>query len=188
MAAQNQGKQLFLGKVACRLLYPLISKIWLKSLYFTQFQRCVFSFYAEIQEVWQKCRVIDLWENSTVNSADTLQVKNFIKIALSRTVSEINAFFFDFWEKLSRLCKFSGGQKFRFTQKFKMADKNVCVCRGGGGQFWGKVTTRFSKYPVGQKFCRNRSILHRFSDSRVFIFTVRKLWRLVVRHFELDHF
>ena len=41
--------------------------------------------------------------------------------------------FFDFWEKLSRLCKFSGGQKFRFTQKFKMADKNVCVCRGGGG-------------------------------------------------------
>ena len=39
------------------------------------------------------------------DSTDTLGVKNFVEIALSRTVSEINAFL-------------------RFTQKFKMATKN----------------------------------------------------------------
>ena len=45
------------------------------------------------------------WEKSSVDSADTLWVKNFVEIALSRTINEINAFLY-------------------FTQKFIMADKN----------------------------------------------------------------
>ena len=35
----------------------------------------------------------DFWGKSPVDYSDTLRIKNFIKIALSRTVSEINAFF-----------------------------------------------------------------------------------------------
>ena len=67
-------------------------------------------------------------KKSPVDSAYTMWVKNFIKIALSRAVSEINA--------LSRS-----------TQKFKMAAKN------GGKTILGKVFNRLCRYPVGQKFC-----------------------------------
>ena len=35
----------------------------------------------------------DFWENSQVDSADTLGFKNFIEITLSCTVIEINAFY-----------------------------------------------------------------------------------------------
>ena len=61
-----------------------------------------FVFYAEIQNGRQKWRENDFCEKSLVDSADSLWVKNFIEIALSRSISEINAF----------LC---------LTQKFKMA-------------------------------------------------------------------
>ena len=44
-------------------------------------------------------------EKWPVDSADTLKVKNFIEIALSCTISEINVFL-------------------HFSQKFKMAAKN----------------------------------------------------------------
>ena len=47
----------------------------------------------------------DFCEKSPVDSADTLGVKNFVEIALSRSVSEISAY----------LC---------LTQKFKMAAKS----------------------------------------------------------------
>ena len=50
-------------------------------------------------------------ENSQVDSADTLWVQNFVEIALSRTISEINALL-------------------HFTQKFKMA-ANLCFCISG---------------------------------------------------------
>ena len=56
--------------------------------------KCVFAFYAEIQDGRQK------WQQSYLK-----RVKNIMKIALSQTVSKINAFL-------------------RFTQKFKMAAKN----------------------------------------------------------------
>ena len=52
----------------------------------------VFAFKAEIQDGRQKWRENDFWEKSPVDSADTLWVKNFIEIALSRSVSEINVF------------------------------------------------------------------------------------------------
>ena len=57
-----------------------------------------FAFYAEIQNGHPKGK-------SPVDSADNLRIKNFIEIALSRSVSEINTFF----------C---------FTQKYKMVTKS----------------------------------------------------------------
>ena len=65
--------------------------------------------------------------------------KNFIEIALSRSVSEINLYL-------------------RLTQKFKMATKS------GGKRFLGRVVSRLCRHPVGQKFRRNRSITLRFRD------------------------
>ena len=84
-----------------------------------------------------KKRENEFWEKSPLNSADTLRVKNFVEIALSRTISEINTFL-------------------RFTLKFKMAAKN------GGKTIFGKVASRLSIYPGGQKYRQNRSISHRF--------------------------
>ena len=63
-----------------------------------------FCILAEIQDGRQIWRENDFWEKSPVDSTDTLGVKNFNKIALSCTVSEVNAFL-------------------RFTQKFKMPPK-----------------------------------------------------------------
>ena len=63
--------------------------------------KCVFAFYAEIQDDHQKWRQSDFVKCRQY----TLRVKNFIKIAISQTVSKINEFL-------------------RFTQKFKMAAKN----------------------------------------------------------------
>ena len=64
-----------------------------------------FAFYAEIQNGHQNWQENDFWEKSPVDSADNLPVKNFVEIALSRSISKINRF----------LC---------FTQKFKMAVKS----------------------------------------------------------------
>ena len=60
--------------------------------------KCIFAFYAEIQDGRQKWRQSDFCEMSPVHSADTLQVKNFIKITLSRIVSKINVFCFFYAE------------------------------------------------------------------------------------------
>ena len=65
----------------------------------------VFAFNAEIQDGCQKWRENDFCEKSPVDFHDTLWVKNFVEIALSRSVSEINTFL-------------------HLTQKFKMATKN----------------------------------------------------------------
>ena len=80
-----------------------------------------------------------------VHSADTLWVKKLVKIALSRSVFEINAFL-------------------HFTQKLKMAAKS-----GRENDFWEK-TGIDSRYPAGQKFCQNRCILLRFPDKRFSLF------------------
>ena len=61
------------------------------------------------------------WEKSLVDSLYTLLVKNFVEIALSRTVSGINAFL-------------------NFTQEFKMTTKMA------GQQFLGKVTSILCRY------------------------------------------
>ena len=44
----------------------------------------LFAFYAEIQNGHQKWQENDFWEKSPVDSADTMRVKDFIEIALSR--------------------------------------------------------------------------------------------------------
>ena len=64
-----------------------------------------FAFNAEIQDDCHKWGKPFFCEKMPVHSPHTLVVKNCIKIALSRTISEINAF----------LC---------FMQKFKMTVKN----------------------------------------------------------------
>ena len=84
-------------------------------------------FYAEIQDGRQKWRENDFWEKSPVHSADTLWVKNFVEIALSRSVSQISVFLY-------------------FTPKFKMAAKS------GKKRFLGKVASRLSKYPISVRF------------------------------------
>ena len=105
-----------------------------------------FAFYAEIQDGRQKWRENDLCEKLPVDPADTLWVKNFDEIALSRSVSEINTFL-------------------RLRQKFKMAAKS------GGKTILGKVASGLYKYPVGQKFRRNCSISLCFRDKCVFAFS-----------------
>ena len=76
---------------------------------------------------------------------DTLWVENFDEIALSRTVKEIEA----------NLC-------------FAIFGKNSKIqnCRHfWGGENFSKIAKiAFLRYPVGQKFCRNRSISYGFWD------------------------
>ena len=67
--------------------------------------KCVFAFYAEIQDGHQNWRETDFWQNLTDEYVYTLGVKNFVNLSLSCTISEIHAFL-------------------NFTQKFKMAAKN----------------------------------------------------------------
>ena len=67
----------------------------------------------------------------------TLRVKNSVQIALSLTVSEILRFF-------------------RFSQKFKMAAKS------GENENFSILYRILCYYPMGQKFCPNRSISYGF--------------------------
>ena len=100
---------------------------------------------AEIQEGRQKWRENEFCEMSPIDSGDILRVKNFIEIALSRSVSYINGFL-------------------RLTQKFKMAPKS------GRKTIFLKIASRLWRYPVGQKFRQNCSISLRFQDKQVFVF------------------
>ena len=88
---------------------------------------------------------IQFFGNHRQFTADTLGAKTFVKITLSHTVSEKNAFL-------------------RFTWKFKMATKN-----GRKTIFWerGQLTLQI---PWGLKFCQNRSILHHVRDKSILAF------------------
>ena len=76
-----------------------------------------------------------------VQCSDTLWVENFDKIALSRTVKEIEA----------NLC-------------FAIFGKNSKIQNGrhfwGGENFLKIANITFLRYPVGRKFRRNRCISH----------------------------
>ena len=81
------------------------------------------------------------WKLQRLHSLDTLWVENFNEIALSRTVKEIEAnLCFAIFGKNSKIqngCHFWGGENFlKFTKSTML------------------------RYPVGRKFCRNRSISH----------------------------
>ena len=102
-----------------------------------------FAFHAEIQDGHQKWRENDFCKMSPVQSADTMQVQNFVKIALSHTVSEMNALL-------------------RFTQKFKMATKS------GRKAIFAKKSPVDCIYPVGQKISA-KSLYHTPFPREVFL-------------------
>ena len=145
--------------------------------------KCVFAFYAEIQDGHQKWRQSDFCEMLPVHSADTLWIKNVIKIALPQTVSKINAFLRSRWWE-SDFCEkspvdFAGNlhvQNFveitlsctvseinallRFMQKFKMATK-----KWRESDFC-KMSPVYSADTLWvQNFVRNCSISHCFQDK-----------------------
>ena len=93
----------------------------------------------------QKWRENHFWEKSPVDSADNLQVKNFMEITLSCSISEINGIL-----HVRRNSRWSP----------KVAGK----------QFLRKNASRLCRYPVDQKFCWNRSISFRFRDKHIFVF------------------
>ena len=89
------GKQ-FLGKVANRLRINPVGQTFCRnrSIWFCYRDKWVFVFYVEIQDGYQNWRKNDFGDNSPVVSAETLWVKKFVEIAVSRTISEINAFLY----------------------------------------------------------------------------------------------
>ena len=140
---QKWGKKRFLEKVASRLCrYPAGQKFRQnRSILLCFRDKCLFAFYAQIQH--EKWRENDFWEKSPVDSADTLRIKLFLEIALSHSFSEINTF-----------CV--------LRRNSRWPPKVV------GKQFLKKVASRLWRYPAGQKFCRNRSILLRFQYKHFF--------------------
>ena len=75
------------------------------------------------------------------HSLDPLWVENFDEIALSRTVKEIEA----------NLCFATFGKNSKIQNG----------CHFWGGEIFLKIANiTFLRYPVGRKFCRNRSISH----------------------------
>ena len=93
------GKR-FLGKVVSRVC---IYTLWQNRSISPYFQdKHIFALNTEIQDGCQSGDKMSFCEMSPVDTADTLGVKNFVKFALSHSVSEINVFV-------------------RFTQRFKMA-------------------------------------------------------------------
>ena len=133
----------------------------------------------------------NFWEKSPVHSPDTLWVKNFVEITLSRSVSEIKAFL-SFTQKFKMAAK-SGG-KTLFCKKLPIncahtlwvkhfveialshciseinaflhfTQKFKMAAKSGGKRFLGKVASTICRYPVGHKFCRNHCISLRFRDK-----------------------
>ena len=112
--------------------------------------KCVYVFYVEIQDGCQKWRENDFWKKSPVNSGDTLVIKNFNEIALSRIVSEINVFL-------------------RVTQKFKMATKN------GGKMIFGKSHQLTLLIPcLGVKNFDLIAVSHTISQINAFLHFTQK--------------
>ena len=104
---------------------------------FIYFFFCVCVFYTEIQDGRQKWQENIFCEKPPVDSADTLPVKNFVKIALFRSISEINTF----------LCL-------------------IQAAKSGGKMFFLRNNaSRLCIYPAGQKFCQKRSILLHFGEK-----------------------
>ena len=118
----------FLRKVTNRLRrYPADQKYRRnRSILLCFGDKYVFVFNAEIQDDRQKWRENNFCEKSPVDSTDTLRLKNFVEIALSRTVSEINAFL-------------------RLRRNSRWPPKVA------GKWFLQKLASRLWKYPVGQK-------------------------------------
>ena len=151
MATKSGGKTFFLQNNASRLCrYPVGQKICRNRSISLRFRdKHVFAFYAEIQDGHQKWRENIFREKSPVDIANTLRVKNSVEIALSRSVSEINAF----------LC---------LTQKFKMATKS------GGKTFFCKIMPVDSAdTPWVKKFVKI-ALSHSVSKINIFLHFTQK--------------
>ena len=85
------GKR-FLGELASRLcIFPVGKNFRINPSILLSFRdKCVF---AEIQDAFQEWQENEFWENSPVDSADTLGVKIFAEITLSHTIIKINVFY-----------------------------------------------------------------------------------------------
>ena len=108
----------------------------------------VFAFYAEIPDGRQKRRDNDFRENSPVDSAYTLWVKNFVEIALSHSVSEINVLL-------------------RFTQTFKMTAKS------GGKIIFGK-SRHYTAYTLWVKNFVEIALSRSISEINVLLHFTQK--------------
>ena len=90
---QDSWENDFRGKSPVDSADTLWVKTSSKSLYLAPFPRKdVFCVLRKKYNGRKKWRENDFWEKSSVDSADTLWVKNFVKITLSRSVSEINPY------------------------------------------------------------------------------------------------
>ena len=155
---QKWRKLQFFNFVQNTFLLPCESKILSKSLYLLRFVRYSDFFVFRKNSRWPpKVSKIENFQFCTEYSSTTLWVKNCVEIALSLTVSEILRFF-------------------RFSQKIKMAAKS--------GENWNfSILYRILwYYPMGQKFCPNRSISYGFWDIQIFSFFAkiqdgRQKWR-----------
>ena len=128
MATKNGWKTIFWKRCHYALQIRCGSKISSKSLYLSLFLINAFlRFTQKFKMAAQKWQEKHFWEKSPVHFEDTLCVKNFVQIALSRTFSDINAYL-------------------HFTKKFKI------VAQIGAKRFLGKIASRLHRYPVGQKF------------------------------------
>ena len=103
-------------------------------------------FYPKIQDSRQKWQENDFWGKSPDDFEDTLGIKNFIQIALSHTVSQINVFF----------CF--------LRRNSEWPNKN-----GAKTIFWECHQMTADRYPGDQKFCVNY-YLSPFQDKCVFAF------------------
>ena len=109
MAAKSGGKTNFVKIFSRPCRYPVGQKLRRNRSISLHFQdKRIFVFNTEIQDGCQKWLENDFWEKSSIDSANTLRVKNFIEIALSRSVSEINVFL-HFMQKVKMAAK-SGGK------------------------------------------------------------------------------
>ena len=150
----------------------------------------VFAFNAEIQDGHQKWRENNFCKKSSVNSADTLRVKNFIEIALSHSVIEINVFL-HLMQKFQMATK--SGRKTIFAKKSPVnsadtlrvyRDRRVFALDAeihDGRQKWRendffkKVASRLCGYPVGQKLRRKSLKLAQFPRyARFCVFSIKK--------------
>ena len=98
MAAKILEIQHFSEALHLRSGVPKGSKIclwWGNNFWEKSPHECVFFFFIlHRSSRWlPKMGEKDFWEKSPVKSSDTLLVKNFVEIALSGTVSKINAFY-----------------------------------------------------------------------------------------------
>ena len=125
---------------------PCGSKISSKSLYLVRFSRYKHFYVLQFLRKIRKFKMAAIFGETKIFSKlgkllcrDTLRVKNFVEIALSSTVFEIQAFLcFAIFAKISKI---QNGRHF-------WRDKNFLKI--------GKTTPQ--RYPAGQKFRRNRSI------------------------------